>query len=245
MTNDILARAAYNNALWCDAVCATHGGAGEFHEDLWIQRRGAPRYYPDVVTLRGAESAAAQTAAISALVRAHPNRAWAVKDSFRALDLRGLGFTPLFDAQWICATARAQAASPDVPRERVGDEAALLRWEQSWSEAPTSARSRLFRPALLSDPGIEFVGAVENGAVLGGGVLNRGGGVVGLTNVFARAVDLGAVWGALADRARSSFPGLPIVAYEQRTETREAAYRAGFAPLGPLRIWVKPPTEPN
>jgi hypothetical protein len=23
-------RAAYNNALWCDAVCRAHGAAGEF-----------------------------------------------------------------------------------------------------------------------------------------------------------------------------------------------------------------------
>jgi hypothetical protein len=93
-------QAAYNNALWCDAVCSAHDCPGEFHEKLWINRLGTPRYYPDVVTLAGAVTAPAQTAAIFALVQSPRRTGWSVKDSFHCLDLSELGFTPLFDAEW-------------------------------------------------------------------------------------------------------------------------------------------------
>jgi hypothetical protein len=78
---------------------------------------------------------------------------------------------------------------------------------------------------------------VAQGALVGGGVLNRGAGVVGVSNVFASASDLAFIWEALADRARSAFPGLPIVSYEHEKETLRAACRSGFAPVGRLRVW--------
>jgi hypothetical protein len=59
VSSAIVEQAATNNALWCDADCATHQGPGAFHEDLWINRLGVPPAYPDVVTLTGASAAAA------------------------------------------------------------------------------------------------------------------------------------------------------------------------------------------
>jgi hypothetical protein len=245
MANDIVGRAAYNNALWCDAVCATHQGAGEFHERLWINRRGVPRYYPDVVTLAGPGAASAQTETIAALAGANPGRVWAVKDSYQSLDLHEHGFTPLFDAQWIWAKPGARAPSRGWQWRGVDAQADLLSWEQCRSEDPTPERSRLFLPPLLSNPDIRFVFAADDGAVFGGGILNRGAGVAGLSNVFAAGADPRAIWDGLAHCAHSAFPGLPIVAYERSEETLDAAYRAGFAPAGPLRIWRKPPAGRN
>jgi hypothetical protein len=246
MPNDIVAQAARNNALWCDAVASTHNGAGEFRDDLWINSLGVPRYYPDVVTLIGAEAAPAQTSTISALVRQSPRRAWAVKDSFRSLDLAPLGFAPLFDANWFCASPEAPgAADHEMQWRRVDDEPALLDWEKSWSDAPVEASARIFKPSLLSEPGIHVLSALERGAFVGGGVLNLGAGVVGISNLFARGSDLTALWLALAHAARSTFRGLPIVAYEHREEDLQAACRAGFSSIGALRVWNRAEVAEN
>jgi len=108
MKNNITALAAHNNALWCDAVCRAHDRPGEFYDTLWLTRLGAPRFYPDVVTLSGVESAPAQIETIAALVGSTREREWAVKDSFQSLELNSLGFEPLFDAEWV-------AMSPPLP----------------------------------------------------------------------------------------------------------------------------------
>jgi hypothetical protein len=168
-----------------------------------------------------------------------------VKDSFQCLDLHEQDFTPLFDAEWISATPQApgvRAASRKLEWRPVNNEPALLDWELSWSDEPAASRTRIFMPRLLSDPDVRFVFAADRGARIGGGVLNRGGGVVGISNVFASAADFGAIWDGLADYARSSFPGLPIVAYDHREQTLSAAYRVGFMPVGRLRVWRKAPT---
>jgi len=38
-------------AEWCDALCRTHGIAGQFGMDFWSSSRRTPPYYPDAVTL--------------------------------------------------------------------------------------------------------------------------------------------------------------------------------------------------
>jgi len=62
---------------------------------------GAPRFYPDAVTIAGVEAAPAQMEAIAALVGSARQREWFVKDSFQSLDLDSLGFEPVFDAEWV------------------------------------------------------------------------------------------------------------------------------------------------
>src|SRR5262249_19891881 len=112
MKGGITTLAAHNNALWCDAVCRAHDRPGEFHETLWFTRLGAPRFYPDAVTIGGVETAPAHTEAIAALVGSTRQREWSVKDSFQSLELKSLGFEPLFDAEWIALSGPV----PDVGR---------------------------------------------------------------------------------------------------------------------------------
>src|SRR5436305_12504117 len=93
--------AVENNARWCDAVCRAHGLATRFAGDLWLALERAPRFYPDVVTLRP-EASAAQV----------PAGAASVKDSFACLDLAPAGFDVLFDAHWfVHRSPRAGATS--------------------------------------------------------------------------------------------------------------------------------------
>ncbi|MBR0685370.1 hypothetical protein JQ594_05550 [Bradyrhizobium manausense] len=244
MRSGITALAAHNNAMWCDAVCRAHDRPGEFHGTLWLTRLGTPRFYPDVVTTAGAEAAPAQIEAIADLIGSNRRREWFVKDSFHCLHLESLGFEPLFDAEWIAING----ARPDVRHHQPGarstivtDEAGLSAWERSWvgeeANAAAAPLPRVFMPRLLADDSIAFVSIQEEDGSAGGGILNRGADVVGLSNLFGSAMDR--VWRSLIPMAGEIFPGLPLVGYEHGRDLA-AAKLAGFEAIGSLRIWRLP-----
>jgi hypothetical protein len=248
MTNSTTAQAACNNAIWCDTVCRAHDRPGEFHETLWFTRLGTPRFYPDAVTMAGAEAAPVQLEAIASLIGATRQSEWFVKDSFHSLQLNSLGFEPLFDAEWIAL----RGARPDVkhnpPEYRstiVTGEAGLIAWEQSWAGEEVNAAAisepRVFMPGLLADTNVVFVSLQAEGGIAGGGILNRGAEVVGLSNLFGSKTDW--VWRSLTAMAGEIFPGLPLVGYESGKELA-AAKLAGFETVGPLRVWRLPATAP-
>jgi hypothetical protein len=242
MRRNITALAARNNALWCDAVCRAHDCPGEFHDTLWLTRMGTPRFYPDAVTVVGVEAAPAQMEAIAALVGSTREQEWAVKDSFQSLDLSSLGFEPLFDAEWVALPP------PDLTHDRtehrstrVTSKAGLLAWEQSWAgeevEAAAVPKPPVFTPRLLARTDIAFVSIQGDAGIVGGGVLNRGAEVVGVSNLFGSAIDLEMVWRRLVAMAVEIFPGLPLVGYDRGPELA-AAHRAGLETVGPLRVWI-------
>jgi hypothetical protein len=241
MTSSITALAAHNNAIWCDTVCRAHDRPGEFHETLWFTRLGTPRFYPDAVTMAGAEAAPVQLEAIASLISATRQREWFVKDSFQSLHLNSLGFEPLFDAEWIALSE----ARPDVKHHLreyrstiVTGKAGLIAWEQSWAgeEVNAAAKSvpRIFMWGLLADPNVVFVSIQRDNGIVGGGILNRGAEVVGLSNLFGSSIDM--VYRRLAAMAAEIFPGLPLVGYEHGVELA-AAHHAGFKTVGSLRVW--------
>ena len=243
MNKNISALAARNNALWCDAVCRAHDRPGEFHDTLWLTRLGAPRFYPDAVTLSGAESTPAQIETIAALVGSTREREWSVKDSFRALELNSLGFEPLFDAEWVAmnlplSDLRGRPAT-EYRSASVTSEAGLIAWEQAWAgeevNAAAVSKPRVFMPRLLTDTGVRFVSIQGDGGIVGGGILNRGSEVVGLSNLFGR-IDMEMVWRILVAMAAEFFPGLPLVSYERGHELA-VAHQAGFETVGFLRVW--------
>ena len=193
--DDPLDAAARNNALWCDAVCATHGRPGIFDALLWATRLGAPRLYPDVVTLAGPASAKPQHEAIVALTEGGRPGGWSIKDSYAALDLSPLGFRPLFDARWIAYRAAAPRDPTTLRWRRVGDAPGLADWNAAWGEdAP-------FRPSLLVNDDVAFLAAHHGDALVGGAILNRGAGVIGVSNVFALPSWRDAVWRDLPTQA--------------------------------------------
>jgi hypothetical protein len=240
---DVLGRAAHNNALWCDAVSSAHGAPGEFRDALWLNRTGTPRGYPDVVTLAPAEAAVEQTEAVASLVQSTRRAGCTVKDSFRCLDLRPLGFTVLFDAEWILhepVDGDAQANETALLWRTVESEADLTLWEKAWAGDPaTAATPEIFAASLVSHSDVSFLCAPADGIPLCGGILNEGAGVVGLSNVFHNGVDPETAWRELLREALTRFPRLPVVGYETGNELA-VAQRIGFRSMGPLRVWLKP-----
>jgi hypothetical protein len=230
---DINDAAALNNALWCDAVCRTHDRPGIFGTLLWATKLGAPNLYPDVVTLAGPGSAAAQRHAIAALIERGRPGGWAIKDSFAALDLVPMGFRPLFDAQWIAHGGALSNDTPTLHWRAVMDAPSLAAWNAAWGE------SAPFKPGLLADDDVVFVAAHHGDTLVGGAILNHGAGVVGLSNVFAASRWQGTVWRDLPAQASRLFDGAMLVGY-QSGASLDHAIASGFEAIGPLRIWSRP-----
>ncbi|MET9599965.1 hypothetical protein [Streptomyces sp. NPDC006459] len=151
-----------------------------------------------------------------------------VKDSFADLDLAGAGFEVLFEAQWIhrpagapLPAAEAEAGGPEW--SEVTDAAELAGWE--------AASGGVFRTELLGE-GIVFLTGRAGGRIVAGAVASTGGGVVGVSNLF------GAAWAGVLGAVAVRWPGLDVVGYEHG-EDLEAALRAGFTPIGPVRVWLR------
>ena len=141
---ELLGAAVTSNALWCDAVCRSHGYPGAFSGRLWMSPDHDLEFYPNAITLRP-DVAAPETVAAR-----DPSRPYAVKDSFARLNLAPEGLELLFDAEWIaCSTAPAGPGRSDLCWDTVADARELGLWETAWAQADSSD-GPLFRPGLLA-----------------------------------------------------------------------------------------------
>ncbi|MET8504043.1 hypothetical protein ABZV60_05240 [Streptomyces sp. NPDC004787] len=229
----LLAHAVRNNADWCAVMCRAHGLTGTFGPRAWTSPGRTPLYYPDAVTLTEDATAADLLPAID---RTAPGAS--VKDSHARLDLSAEGFRLLFEAQWIHHPAPAALPASDAVPEgwrRVGTEDHLAAWALAWSGGDAD-EAALFRPELLADPTTTIVaGHAADGRVVGGAVLTESAGVTGVSNLFTTdGVPAAQAWSAALATASAA---LPVVGYESG-EDLDAALAAGFAPLGPLRVWL-------
>ena len=231
---DLVRTAARNNADWCDLVCRLHGQTGTYHDGGWTVPKRSPPLYPDAVTLDPAASIDAILAAIDT------SPGCSLKDSFACLDLASGEFRVLFEAQWICR--EADLPSPEAPAgmrwERVRDPAVLRRWERAWNQYDIDIPPGLFHPSLLDEDTVMMMAGYRDEAIVAGAIANRGATVASVTNVFSADDDLDAAWCGSVAAVAAHVGDLPLVGYE-RGDDLEAARRYGFAPLGPLRVWIK------
>ncbi|MEU1310554.1 hypothetical protein ABZ419_16885 [Streptomyces cinnamoneus] len=228
----VRAAAARNNADWCASVCRSHGIPNTFGETAWHSARRTPPYYPDAVTVH---PDAAPADFLPRIDTATPG--CSVKDSFATLDLTADGFVELFTAQWIHRPAGTPTrATPALRAEPVTTAAQLHAWQTAWHGGDGSPD--VFRPALLDDPSVLVLALHRGEDLCGGVVLNRGSGVVGVSNLFTTEdSDPAAAWSSAITAATAHFPGLPLVGYEHGDDLMHAL-AAGFSVLGPLRVWL-------
>lgn len=235
--------AARNNASWCAAVCTAHGVASGDGAGVWSAGAPTPDGYPEAVTLAPGLDPARVLASLA------PG-ATSVKDSFADVDLSAHGFHVLFDAQWIGQDARSAAVAAaaggravgpgdsepaDVDRdgdlafERVRSAGVLGHW------AAAHGNRAAFVPALLDDPAVAVLGVRTGDDFTAGAILNGSGDAVGVSNTFGPAAS---VYRAVGTEAQRRFPGLPVVGWESADDLA-APLAAGFAAIGPLRVWVR------
>lgn len=231
-SDELLVAAVGNNALWCDAVCRSHGFPGVFDTRLWVSHGHDLEFYPQVITL------SPEVAAWEVTATKDSAQQYAVKDSFARLDLAPDGLEVLFEAQWLVHTS-AQAKPPvgDLRWSRVNDAHELGRWESAWA-GDDDDDEPLFLPELLTDPHCTVLGAHRDGELLAGIIAYTAGDVVGISNLFGTALPAQQQWASALRAVSALQPRLPIVGYEHGSELT-AAKQAGAQPLGPLRIWTQ------
>lgn len=213
-------------------MCFAHGTVGRFLVHTWVNAEPVPRFYPNVVTLTtGGTDIDEQRQTVRILLKSNLPGRWAVKDSFKTLDIARLGFDVLFEANWIrLPQPRPETVSAGVPAST--PMVSGLSWER------VGPGGEAFPASLFSDENFAMFSGSRGGVVVAGGTFYRADGVVGISNVVADADEATAVWRDLAVLAAATFPELPVVGYESGTELK-AARRAGFELGDPLRIWVK------
>jgi len=221
-----LTEAVRGNAEWCDLVCRTHGIDTRFDADAWVALRRSPPLYPDVVTLRDGPQAT------DALRRVDRSPGCSVKDSFACVDLTSEGFRSLFDAEWIHRPPASLATGSDLVWNAVRTPDELRAW------GAAHGGGNAFLPALLEEPAVAILVARDASATIVAGVIgHRRDAVVDLSNLFSTAPDPDHVWGDAVAAISAWAPGRCLVGYESGASLA-AAHRAGFASIGPLRVWI-------
>jgi hypothetical protein len=236
-------QAVYNNTLWCDTICRSHGRPGEFLEELWLHRYEPLPYYPNAVTLT-AGGTSAQLGYIHDLINMGLPGTGGIKDSFCSLDLAPLGFQCLFEAQWLWrAAAKPEYMLPGVRWVQIQEATELAAWERAWRREPanemSSAQARIFLPSLLAEKNVAFIAAYRDQQLVAGAIANRTGEVVGISNVFLPAQDEVSFRAGCVATLMAIFPTLPLVGYESG-HNLIGFQSLGFEPVGPLRVWLGP-----
>lgn len=238
----------WNNAVWCDMVCRSHGAASEFSEEIWICNPPTPPFYPNAITLVR-DAVTEQRKSIQKMLADGLGYGWGIKDSYASLDLSDFGFQTLFHAEWILLPASDVLPVADLAGvywRKITNEVELAHWELAWRGLPThemaTIESRIFRPQLLNDPQVVFVAAYHRGQIVAGAIGNRTKEVVGVSNVFAPSVGSVRYIAGCVRELREAFPGTALAGYERGIDL-EAMQELGFQRVGSLRVWVKEPPE--
>jgi hypothetical protein len=210
---------------WYDDVFALHGLPVRVDRGLWWGPRGAPPWHSVAKSLEPGVGSDRVARVVAGLEHC------SVADSFGDLDLARLGFETLIAAQWLHRGPMA------APPERL---------PEGWSVVDTVdglegwARGHdyvgVLPPAVLDHPRFLVLALHDAGHLVGGAVTHDGGGSVGLSNA----------WGAgsvtvssdVLDAVAVLHPGRSVTDYAEGTEL-EAMVAAGFAPLGPQRVWIR------
>ena len=223
--DDRVLYAADNNARWCDMVCRSLGIPTAMQDGLWVALGHTPDLYPDGVTLLPGTTAEDVLGAVQA------GPGCSVKDSFAALDLTQMGFSELFQAQWIFREPGPSRQSHALDWTVVETDEGLHEWAQA------AGLSGTLRSDLLREPSVRILAALGPDGLKAGAIANQTGMVVGVSNVFTTTITAEEAWAGIVDALGVIFPSLPLMGYE-RGEGLQPALASGFTEIGDLRVWL-------
>lgn len=223
-----LSEAISNNAAWCASIAAAHSTPSLRSESAWVCEQPMPPLYPNIVTLR---SDANIDKLITQLDPKLP-AGWAIKDSFKNLDLENKGFSAALEACWYCCDS--DAVKNDNKRgsakiTNVSNPSELFRWVEAWGE-----KSEIFRPSLLLDKSVELLYVENNGDIVAGLATNLSGQSVGISNVFGTNEGILQCIHSIGKKHSSK----TIVGYGDIAETIFLS-KIGFRTIGELQIWIR------
>lgn len=211
------------SVAWYDDVHALHGIPVQIDHGLWSTRGPTIPWHSVAKTVEPGVSPERVVDAVSGLSHC------AVADSFGDLALDGHGFTLLLEATWVHLAAAPGEALPDG-WSVITDADTLAEWSSAHDYVG------VLPAAALGHPRLQVLACHRGGALVGGAVLHDGPGALGLSNSWgggevASSEEVLAAVGAL-------HPGRAVTDFAQGAEL-EAMLAAGFAALGPQRVWIR------
>lgn len=231
MTDDRAIQAAKNNAALYGLVFQSHRLRFDRLAYAFVGRDQPPPYYSNLTTLCPDSS----SDIVDTLRQLSERFAGKVgfKDSFSRIEFSEYRFQLLFEASWIWR----DQASDGMPKGWAVVQTAteLVAWEESWKTNGSPTDIHMFKPSLLSQPDIAFLGKRDAGSpYTSGAIVNRSSDCAGLSNVFAQ-MPSAKTFAEASAAASTVFGDLPLVGYEKGKEL-EFALACGFEPVGDLRI---------
>ena len=237
MTDELVIKAAQNNAEWCDIVCRIHGVPGEFLENIWINQQKVPTLlYPNAVIIKPLSSRTFNE--VRQTLKKIPLETYAIKDSFNELPIDEMGCKSLFEAEWITYSQEELAYVSTIDSWTIiKNDEELENWEHVWNNTnPTD--KRIFLPNILSVKGVFFLAKYKGDQIVAGGIVNISHNVIGLSNVFTQEVASNNIYSELSIFIKEKISTLPIVDYE-RDKALVLAHEAGFKTIGKLKVLLK------
>jgi len=222
--------AVRNNVEWCELVCRSHNLPGKIEHNLWINAQKVPSYYPNIITLDKDINSEDQLQTINNVVSLRPGE-WSIKDSFNTLDLDKIGFSKLFEAEWIVAP---QNIHSNLKYKIISDIESLKAWEKAWNNNSVG----IFKQELLSDNQVKFIAYYKEDKIIAGAILNKSAEIIGLSNLFCHTDSQAEFRLAFVKAAQTEFGNLPVVGYESGANLA-LAKSLGFESLGPLSVWIR------
>jgi hypothetical protein len=221
-------RAAVDNSLaWYDDVFALHAIPTRVDAGVWWALRPPPPWHSAVKTTRPGVR-------VDHVLAIHESGA--VADSFGDLDLAPHGFTLLVDATWVHHPPSNELRST-LPTgwSLVRDPELLAEWNRAHDYAGVLVSAVLERPEFM------VLARHVGGGLVGGAVIHRGGrpDLVGLSNAWS-ATSIEVDYAELLAVAAALHPGSSITDFAREADVG-AMVAAGFAPVGPQRVWVREP----
>lgn len=227
MQNEWLMEAVSNNAVWCNAIAASHDIPAHWDESIWVSEHPMPPFYPNIVTLRSGSRI------VDSIDTINPNlpSGWGVKDSFSELDLKGKGFVLGFISHWYCRLPGNDVTDHSYLNRRletVKNQSELNRWVSEWGES-----DEVFNFALLKNKSVELVYVEHDDKIVSGLATNISGDSVGVSNGFGSPDEYLSCVALVAER----YPTKGIVGYGGKAEV-ESLSKIGFRDIGDLRVWL-------
>ena len=210
---------------WYDDVFALHGIPVRVFGGLWSGSGPPPPWHSAAKSLEPGVDTERVVQAVASLEHC------TVADSFGDLELDRYGFETLIEAQWLL---RGSAGEPPngLPTSwsvvDTGEE--LAEWAAAHDYTGVLPRT------VLDHPRFHVLSCRRAGVLVGGAVTHDGGGPVGLSNAWGAGsvASSGDVLVAVA----ALHPRRSVTDYAEGAEL-DAMVSAGFAPLGPQRVWIR------